>query len=154
MMFELVWLMIWFKIDGGKSDNWDRKRERTYLFKEISTKKPINYCQSRYDKLFCFGNSWLSEEAIVEVFAEPAQNLLINRFRMPDLTFCFAKLDVCRGCIWVLRLVEFVAIFKLLFKDGQIRPTLLQRIHVLPCDLRSNLWTDKRGLLTGLLYRW
>ena len=67
-----------------------------------------------------------SEEALVEVLAEPAQNLLIDCLRVPDLALRLAKLDVRGGYVGELRLVEFVPIFELLLEDGQIGPALLQ----------------------------
>ena len=71
---------------------------------------------------------------------------------MFDLTLRLAKLYVRRRHVRILRLIELVAIFELLLKDGQIGPPLLQRRNVLLRDLRADLRADERILLGRLLH--
>ena len=93
-----------------------------------------------------------SKEALVEVLAEPAQNLLINRLGVLYLTLRLPKLNVWRWHVRVLRFVELVAIFELLLKNRQIGPPLLKSRNVLLRDLWADLWADERCLLSGLLH--
>ena len=71
------------------------------------------------------------------------QNLLIHLLFVPYLRLRFSEGYICSGQVSVLRLVELLAILKLLLQNAQVRSSLDERGNVLFGNLRPHFRHDR-----------